>query len=400
MNSKKLKNKLNAEIGRITPDVLQNVVNSSYIEKPTQGGAAKTKKKFSPRRITAVAVSCCAVLLVVGICLGVFMTGEKEVAVVSNASYVTVSVIENGASAAEAGVTSAPSVSFTADNANKIETVRADNEGGRQLLDAVNGENVLIGKSLADGAKDLAEAAAKLGYIDVTAAADEQSAYVEIKIAATADVKLNVVKAEIKSNVTSFFKQSGIYAYVSDTSYTREELVSEIGTFDNTVSLSDAMSTLNAKMAERKSYYDELAAQADNREVGLFKVYSATLIQSIDELIAKLNKEYDFITVGILNSIKDTITAVTDITSAAISGIKSAVSNYISTLMNMAGVDDKISGYLSSVPDNLEELGDYLNSVSARRVRERIDAYSDAFNNQRPVISDTEYETFEKDFIR
>ena len=62
MKNKDLKNRLKSEIERITPRVYDNVVQSSYIEKPV----AKTKKAGASKafRIATSAVACVLIMAI------------------------------------------------------------------------------------------------------------------------------------------------------------------------------------------------------------------------------------------------------------------------------------------------------------------------------------------------
>ena len=201
MNRKSLKNRLNSEIAALTPDVLDDVVESSYIEKPVVDARQRVKKAPS-KRLTAVAWSFCALLIVAGVCTGLILGLNKNNPPVSNATYVTMSVENNSvASAAVVGETDNPSVSFTADSENTVETVMADNEGGKQILATVADSQQLKGKKLHEATELVVDAAARIGYIDVTATADTATSEIKSKIASTADVKINDVLSGVKSNV-------------------------------------------------------------------------------------------------------------------------------------------------------------------------------------------------------
>lgn len=411
MNKKTLKNRLNSEIAELTPDALDAVVNSSYIEKPVvrEKGAAKRRPS---RRLTAVAISCCALLLVAGIGLAVYFATDRDVKPVSNAAYVTMSIEKNDVGAAAAELTENPSVSLTADSAEKVETVRADNEGGKQLL--MRADVDIKGKSLAEAARLIAEAAARLGYIDVTATAATADAQISIKIAGTADVKLNDIKANIKSSVESYLKQNGIYAFVSDTAYTVAELVDEISSFDATVSLDAGIGELTAKLAARKPYYEERAEVTGNTDIGLLAEYAKVAIDCINEFASDYQLNYPLFKsqfetlkemidnmLEIIPDIAD-LSTIPDFKKEAIDAAKAMVVSAINTVLSIIPEDIAtiIGEYIAEVPDTVEELGEYLDAVVGRRSERLYNQYKIAYESAREVISDEAYYDFTLKFSK
>lgn len=414
MNRKSLKNRLNSEIAALTPDVLDDVVESSYIEKPAVGARQRAKKAPS-KRLTAVALSCCAVLIVAGVCTGLILGLNKNNPPVSNATYVTMSVENNSvASAAEVGETDNPSVSFTADSENTVETVRADNEGGKQILATVADSQQLKGKKLHEATELVVDAAARIGYIDVTATADTATSEIKIKIASTADVKINDVLSVVKSNVQNYLKKKGIYAYVSDKAYTKEELVAEINIFDKSATLSSLVSDLTEAMAKRKPYYEEAVSVSSNADITLLSEYVRAAVGCVDEFINDYQSYYLLLD-GYLDPLKTkmeellsvidslvSLDEISDVVVSAINAAKGIISNTVSGLLSMVPevVKNVIGSYVASVPSNVNELGEYLEAVANRHAEKMYNQFKDAYDSAREPISDEAYIEFSLKFSK
>ena len=131
MNNKDLKNKLNSEIESITPRVYDNVVQSSYIEKPV----AKTKKAGASKafRIATSAVAC-VLIMAIAITCGVLFAPKKDNSPISNYYYVQVSAGADKATAAADEKTDGAKITLTLNSEETVETVRAENVDGDMIL--------------------------------------------------------------------------------------------------------------------------------------------------------------------------------------------------------------------------------------------------------------------------
>ena len=160
MNNKDLKNRLKSEIESITPRVYDNVVQSSYIEKPV----AKTKKAGASKafRIATSAVACVLIMAIAIIC-GVLFAPKKGNSPISNYYYVQVSAGADKATAAADEKTDGAKITLTLNSEETVETVRAENVDGDMILH-LSGE--LKGLKFDATTRKINEAARTLKFVD------------------------------------------------------------------------------------------------------------------------------------------------------------------------------------------------------------------------------------------
>lgn len=160
MNNKDLKNRLKSEIESITPRVYDNVVQSSYIEKPV----AKTKKAGASKafRIATSAVAC-VLIMAIAITCGVMFAPKKDNSPISNYYYVQVSAGADKATAAADEKTDGAKITLTLNSEETVETVRAENVDGDMILH-FSGE--LKGLKFDATTRKINEAARTLKFVD------------------------------------------------------------------------------------------------------------------------------------------------------------------------------------------------------------------------------------------
>jgi len=160
VNNKDLKNKLKSEIESITPRVYDNVVQSSYIEKPV----AKTKKAGASKafRIATSAVAC-VLIMAIAITCGVLFAPKKDNSPISNYYYVQVSAGADKATAAADEKTDGAKITLTLNSEETVETVRAENVDGDMILH-LSGE--LKGLKFDAATRKINEAARTLKFVD------------------------------------------------------------------------------------------------------------------------------------------------------------------------------------------------------------------------------------------
>lgn len=160
MNNKDLKNRLKNEIESITPRVYDNVVQSSYIEKPV----AKTKKAGASKafRIATSAVAC-VLIMAIAITCGVMFAPKKDNSPISNYYYVQVSAGADKATAAADEKTDGAKITLTLNSEETVETVRAENVDGDMILH-LSGE--LKGLKFDAATRKINEAARTLKFVD------------------------------------------------------------------------------------------------------------------------------------------------------------------------------------------------------------------------------------------
>lgn len=160
MNNKDLKNRLKSEIESITPRVYDDVVQSSYIEKPV----AKTKKAGASKafRIATSAVAC-VLIMAIAITCGVLFAPKKDNSPISNYYYVQVSAGADKATAAADEKTDCAKITLTLNSEETVETVRAENVDGDMIL-RLSGE--LKGLKFDVATRKINEAARTLKFVD------------------------------------------------------------------------------------------------------------------------------------------------------------------------------------------------------------------------------------------
>lgn len=160
MNNKDLKNRLKSEIDSITPRVYDDVVQSSYIEKPV----AKTKKAGASKafRIATSAVACVLIMAIAFTC-GVLFAPKKDNSPISNYYYVQVSAGADKATAAADEKTDCAKITLTLNSEETVETVRAENVDGDMILH-LSGE--LKGLKFDVATRKINEAARTLKFVD------------------------------------------------------------------------------------------------------------------------------------------------------------------------------------------------------------------------------------------
>lgn len=160
MNNKDLKNRLKSEIESITPRVYDDVVQSSYIEKPV----AKTKKAGASKafRIATSAVAC-VLIMAIAITCGVMFAPKKDNSPISNYYYVQVSAGADKATAAADEKTDGAKITLTLNSEETVETVRAENVDGDMILH-LSGE--LKGLKFDATTRKINEAARTLKFVD------------------------------------------------------------------------------------------------------------------------------------------------------------------------------------------------------------------------------------------
>lgn len=159
MKNKDLKNRLKSEIESITPRVYDNVVQSSYIEKPV----AKTKKAGASKafRIATSAVAC-VLIMAIAITCGVLFAPKKDNSPISNYYYVQVSAGADKATAAADEKTDGAKITLTLNSEETVETVRAENVDGDMILH-LSGE--LKGLKFDAATRKINEAARTLKFV-------------------------------------------------------------------------------------------------------------------------------------------------------------------------------------------------------------------------------------------
>lgn len=160
MKNKDLKNKLKSEIESITPRVYDNVVQSSYIEKPV----AKTKKAGAGKAFRiATSAMACVLIMAIAITCGVMFAPKKDNSPISNYYYVQVSAGADKATAAADEKTDGAKITLTLNSEETVETVRAENVDGDMILHIL-GE--LKGLKFDAATRKINEAARTLKFVD------------------------------------------------------------------------------------------------------------------------------------------------------------------------------------------------------------------------------------------
>lgn len=232
MNNKDLKNKLKSEIESITPRVYDNVVQSSYIEKPV----AKTKKAGASKafRIATSAVAC-VLIMAIAITCGVMFAPKKDNSPISNYYYVQVSAGADKATAAADEKTDGAKITLTLNSEETVETVRAENVDGDMILH-LSGE--LKGLKFDATTRKINEAARTLKFVDDTdglsvSVSGETAESFAKRLRATFDFSLSIK------------------------TISKEDLVNQAKKYLQNATSSMSFEQLTAAFAERKSLLEE-----------------------------------------------------------------------------------------------------------------------------------------------
>lgn len=232
MNNKDLKNRLKSEIESITPRVYDNVVQSSYIEKPV----AATKKAGASRafRIATSAVAC-VLIMAIAITCGVMFAPKKDNSPISNYYYVQVSAGADKATAAADEKTDGAKITLTLNSEETVETVRAENVDGDMILH-LSGE--LKGLKFDAATRKINEAARALKFVD------------------DADGLSVSVSGE---NAESFAKRlrAAFDFSLSIKTISKEDLVNQAKKYLQNATSSMSFEQLTAAFAKRKSLLEE-----------------------------------------------------------------------------------------------------------------------------------------------
>lgn len=232
MKNKDLKNRLKSEIESITPRVYDNVVQSSYIEKPV----AKTKKAGASKafRIATSAVAC-VLIMAIAITCGVMFAPKKDNSPISNYYYVQVSAGADKATAAADEKTDGAKITLTLNSEETVETVRAENVDGDMILH-LSGE--LKGLKFDDATRKINEAARTLKFVD-----DANGLSVSVS----------------GENAEGFAKRlrAAFDFSLSIKTISKEDLVNQAKKYLQNATSSMSFEQLTAAFAERKSLLEE-----------------------------------------------------------------------------------------------------------------------------------------------
>lgn len=232
MNNKDLKNKLKSEIESITPRVYDNVVQSSYIEKPV----AKTKKAGASKafRIATSAVAC-VLIMAIAITCGVLFAPKKDNSPISNYYYVQVSAGADKATAAADEKTDGAKITLTLNSEETVETVRAENVDGDMILH-LSGE--LKGLKFDAATRKINEAARALKFVD------------------DADGLSVSVSGETAESFAKRLRAAFDFS-LSIKTISKEDLVNQAKKYLQNATSSMSFEQLTAAFAERKSLLEE-----------------------------------------------------------------------------------------------------------------------------------------------
>lgn len=232
MNNKDLKNRLKSEIESITPRVYDNVVQSSYIEKPV----AKTKKAGASKafRIATSAVAC-VLIMAIAITCGVLFAPKKDNSPISNYYYVQVSAGADKATVAADEKTDGAKITLTLNSEETVETVRAENVDGDMILH-LSGE--LKGLKFDATTRKINEAARTLKFVD------------------DADGLSVSVSGETAESFAKRLRAAFDFS-LSIKTISKEDLVNQAKKYLQNATSSMSFEQLTAAFAERKSLLEE-----------------------------------------------------------------------------------------------------------------------------------------------
>lgn len=392
MNRKKIKQKLRSEILSVTPDVHDEVVNLSYIEKPRTTAEERGAGRIDYKKVLPAVIAACLIIAVTVTC-GVLFGGKKDPVITPYSTYMTVEILDCSASASASGG-NYPSVSLTADSAGKIDSVRANNESGRNILCGIGVS--LIGEDIFEGVGAIAAFSAKMGYIDVTATAATATRYVSVTTGG--DGKISRINSGIEQTLAAYFKSNGIFAAVKTAEYGIEDILNIVSKVDKNAVLSDGIVAMNAVLADREeSYvYDVYSDESKGKSeaAAIFGVYAEVLISNLDELIEILSVN------PLYSELVKKLTYIRDNTALGAARIGGYIDTFttISAVLLPEDIKKELDSYIVSVPDTVTKLGEFIVNVAARHAGELQEKYGGAYIETRAEISDGEYAEFSAKF--
>lgn len=232
MNNKDLKNRLKSEIESITPRVYDNVVQSSYIEKPVE----KTKKAGASKAFRiATSAMACVLIMAIAITCGVLFAPKKDNSPISNYYYVQVSAGADKATAAADEKTDGAKITLTLNSEETVETVRAENVDGDMILH-LSGE--LKGLKFDATTRKINEAARTLKFVD------------------DADGLSVSVSGETAESFAKRLRAAFDFS-LSIKTISKEDLVNQAKKYLQNATSSMSFEQLTAAFAERKSLLEE-----------------------------------------------------------------------------------------------------------------------------------------------
>lgn len=232
MKNKDLKNRLKSEIESITPRVYDNVVQSSYIEKPV----AKTKKAGASKAFRiATSAMACVLIMAIAITCGVLFAPKKDNSPISNYYYVQVSAGADKATAAADEKTDGAKITLTLNSEETVETVRAENVYGDMILHIL-GE--LKGLKFDAATRKINEAARTLKFVD------------------DADGLSVSVSGETAESFAKRLRAAFDFS-LSIKTISKEDLVNQAKKYLQNATSSMSFEQLTAAFAERKSLLEE-----------------------------------------------------------------------------------------------------------------------------------------------
>lgn len=325
MNNKDLKNKLKSEIESITPRVYDNVVQSSYIEKPV----AKTKKAGAGKafRIATSAVAC-VLIMAIAITCGVLFAPKKDNSPISNYYYVQVSAGADKATAAADEKTDGAKITLTLNSEETVETVRAENVDGDMILH-LSGE--LKGLKFDAATKKINEAARTLKFVDdadglsVSVSGDTAESFAK-RLSSAFDFSLSIktiskedlanrAKEYLQNATSSMSFEQLTAAFAKRKSLLEESWLGDRSLFSDVyykyakAQLSDIMQNSGLDVFKEfvRGSYDEMLDKLEQIEERLpspWKEQVAKIRNSLENIdFAKIKAMYDNYITGLINNI-------------------------------------------------------------------------------------------------
>lgn len=321
VNNKDLKNKLKNEIESITPRVYDNVVQSSYIQKPEAVAKKKTAGKSFKIAMSAVA---CVLIVAVAVTCGILLAPEK---VVGNYYYVQVSAGQASASADEAQDNA--KITLTLNNKETVETARAENIEGDMVL------------RRAGEVKDMKfdDAIAKI-----------HKASVELKFVSDEDGFDVFVAGEKAEKFVKDIK--GRFGFSINASvFSKDELVKSAKKYMENATLSNSFEELTSAFANRKSFleeawssdksiFSEIYFQFAKEKIEQLKIGTSEYLKDFKigtyaEMIESLKDIEDFCKLLGLTELQEKVEYIrTSLENIDLAKIKELYDNYITGLIN------------------------------------------------------------------
>ena len=276
-----------------------------------------------------------------------------------------------------------PAVAFVTDANGTVQRITSLNEDADVLLSDPALTEKVKNKPLTEAIVAYTDEAAKLGYLDLSAA---QSA---VRLSSSTETDGNLLSA-VSGSLKEYFMTNGIYAVVVENRADVKELCGRLGVAETSdlKELTEALGRLSDRFGER------VEEDADAEELqSLYRTYIMGL-QTFETVRDKLMKNTDELTSAVnVYSFLSGLDLETVFSSLSLSDFQSSAEKYIGILKNI-GCDVGGLETLLRVPTTVQEYIAQLETIWTARYHSRAEAYRSIYEQPRRAITEADYGAF------